>query len=361
VLRIEERNLFYVAPLLFTCLVLWIERGAPRPRVVTPVALVAVTVLAAAVPYGDFFRTDATSDTFSVLTLWSVALWLHVHAQDMRWVVGAAALAFLLAAALVPRRFALGLVVVPLGLSLLAIQPVDSRTQRASIGAVFQGITRPDRDWITAIVGSGDPTKVAAVWTGATDRLTVNENEFFNRDVGPIYTTNGPVPGGLAQTPIVVDRSTGRFEAAGKPVDVADVLVDTTLPFAGSRIGADPKKGLLLLRVDGPLRLAYTTRGIYPDSWSGRTATFRRYVCTSRTLTVLLGSDLHLYRTPQQVRAVVGGATVGVASVPPTGTVAMRVPLGDACTVRFVVSRTKSPGIGDRRHLGVRFVGFSLP
>ena len=32
VLRIEERNLFYVAPLLFTCLVLWIERGMPRPR-----------------------------------------------------------------------------------------------------------------------------------------------------------------------------------------------------------------------------------------------------------------------------------------------------------------------------------------
>ena len=30
--RIEERNLFYVAPLLFTCLLLWIERGMPRPR-----------------------------------------------------------------------------------------------------------------------------------------------------------------------------------------------------------------------------------------------------------------------------------------------------------------------------------------
>ncbi len=74
-------------------------------------------------------------------------------------------------------------------------QPVDSRTQRASIGALFQGITRPDRDWITALVGSSDPRRVAVLWTGATDRLTVNENEFFNRDVGPVYTTNGPVPG----------------------------------------------------------------------------------------------------------------------------------------------------------------------
>ncbi|HVY48367.1 MAG TPA: glycosyltransferase family 39 protein, partial [Minicystis sp.] len=211
VVRIEERNLFYVAPLLFTCLVLWIERGVPRPRIVTPLAIVAVTALAAAVPYGSFFRTDATSDTFSVLTLWSVALWFHIHAGDVRWVVGVAALVFLVAAAFAPRRFAPALLVVPLGLSLLAIQPVDSRMKRASIGAVFQGITRPDRDWITAIVGSSDPTKVAVVWTGATDRLTVNQNEFFNRDVGPIYTTNGAVPGGLAQTPISVDRQTGEY------------------------------------------------------------------------------------------------------------------------------------------------------
>ena len=361
VVRIEERNLFYVAPLLFTCLVLWIERGAPRPRIVTPAAAVAVAALAAAVPYGDFFRTDATSDTFSVLTLWSIALWTHLQAQDVRWAVGAAALVLLLVAAFVPRRFAPALLVVPFGLSLLAIQPVDSRMQRASIGAVFQGITRPDRDWISAIVGSGDPSKVAVVWRfGVTDRLTVNENEFFNRDVGPIYTTDGPVPGGLAQTPIVVDRATGRFEAAGKPVDVADVLVDTTLPFAGRQIGADDKKGLLLLRVDGPLRLAYTTSGIYGDSWSGRTVTFRRYACAPGTLTVSLGSDLQLYRTAQHVRALVNGATVAVASVPPTGTVTMHVPLRGACTVRFVVARTKSPGPNDRRRLGARFVGFSL-
>ena len=361
VLRIEERNLFYVAPLLFACLVLWIERGALRPRVVTPVAVVAVAALAAGVPYGSFFRTDATSDTFSVLTLWSVALWLHVHAQDMRWVVGGAALVFLLAAALVPRRFAALLLVVPFGLALLAIQPVDSRMQRASVGAVFQGITRPDRDWITAIVGSSDPTKVAVVWTGATDRLTVNENEFFNRDVGAVYTTSGPVPGGLAQTPISLDRATGRYEAAGDPVDVADALVDTTLPFAGRQIGADPKKGLRLLRVDGPLRLRYTTSGLYPDTWSTRHVTFRRYACTPATLTVTLSSDVHLYRTPQRVQAAVEGAPVAaVASVPPDATVTMRIPLRSACVVRFLIPRTKSPGPSDRRRLGVHFDGFAL-
>ena len=31
-LRVEERNMFYVAPLFLIALLLWIERGAPRPR-----------------------------------------------------------------------------------------------------------------------------------------------------------------------------------------------------------------------------------------------------------------------------------------------------------------------------------------
>src|SRR5262249_33998342 len=39
--RIEERNFFYVAPLLCIALLAWVERGAPRPRVLAVVAAVA--------------------------------------------------------------------------------------------------------------------------------------------------------------------------------------------------------------------------------------------------------------------------------------------------------------------------------
>jgi hypothetical protein len=360
VLRIEERNLFYVAPLLYICLVLWIERGLPRPRTATAVAAAATVVLAAAIPYERFIATSATSDTFGVLMLWSVALWLAIHAQDVRWVVGATALVFVAVALLLPRRYGLALAVFPLAISLLAIQPVDSRTQRASIGAVFQGITRPDRDWISAIVGSSDPQRVSVVWTGATDRLTVNENEFFNRDVGAVYTTNGPVPGGLAQTPIALDRRTGTFRAAGRDVHVRDLLADTTIPFAGSRIGADAKKGLVLLRVDGPLRVTYETTGIYGDSWSARTASYRRIDCNGGILSATVGSDPHLYRTPQHVVASENGRVIASASVPPKRLVTMHIPLRGTCTVRFVVARTRVPGHGDSRRLGVRFVSFRV-
>jgi hypothetical protein len=358
VLRIEERNLFYVAPLLFTCLVLWFERGLPRPRAATLAGAVAVVVLAAAVPYERFLDTPATSDTFGVLALWSWAEWTGVHASDIRWAVAALALVLVVAAVFVRGPHVLVLPAAILALYVAAMQPIDSRTQRASIGAVFQGITRPDRDWITAAVDSTDPDLVSVVWTAQTDRLTVNENEFFNRAVGAVYTTNGAVPGGLAQTPVVADRATGHYLAAGRPVHVRDLLADTSLPFAGRRIDSDEKKGLVLLRVDGPLRLTYRTDGIDGDTWAGATASYRRYACAGGTLRVGLGSDPQLFRRPQRVEAFENGRLAGRASVPPAGGATLRVPLRSPCIVRFRVATTKVPGHGDTRALGVRFLSF---
>jgi len=375
VLRIEERNLFYVAPLLFTCLVIWIERGLPRRHVAAVPAAVAVVALAAAVPYERFISTSATSDTFGVLMLWSVAEWFGVHAEDIRWLVAGVAVVFLGIALFVPRRAALVLPLLVLSVSLVAIQPVDSRTQKASIGAVFQGITRPDRDWISAIVGSSDPTLVSVVWSGGAtndpDRLTVNENEFFNRDVGAIFTTNGAVPGGLAQTAITLNRATGLYLADDRPVDVADVLTDTSTPVVGRQIGADPKKGLVLLRVDGRLRARYLTLGIglAPDLWAGRHALYRRFDCSGGRLSVLLGSDPKLFRRAQVVRAYVNGAPVAAVRVPPNAEATMHVPLtrgaADTCTVSFRIPVTRvpqkvEPGSTDTRHLGIRFLGFSV-
>jgi hypothetical protein len=359
VLRIEERNLFYLAPLLFTCLMLWIERGLPRPRIAFTISGIAVVALAAAIPYERFIDTSATSDTFGVLALWSMAEWFSVPAQDIRWAVAALAAVLVVVALTVPRRAALVLPLLVLGLYVTEVQPIDSRTQRASIGAVFQGITRSDRDWITAVVGSGDPHRVAVLWTGAVDRLAVNENEFFNRDVGAVYTLNGPVPGGLAQTPLHLDRASGRYLADGKAVRVRDVLVDSGASVAGRKIGADAKKGLVLLRVDGALRAVYVTSGIDADAWAGRTAAYRRFQCRRGTLLVTLGSDEHLFRRAQHVVAIESGRVVASAAVAPSATVKMKVPLlRGSCVVRFRVARTRVPGAaaGDLRRLGIRFL-----
>jgi hypothetical protein len=373
VVRIEERNLFYVAPLLFVCLVLWIERGLPRPRPAIWFAVAGVILLAAALPYARFVDTSAVSDTFDVLMLWSIAVWVHEPLTTLRWIVTGAAVVSVVVAVFIPRRYGLALVALPFALFVLAAQPVDSKTQRASIGAVFQGITRPDRDWITALVGSSDPTRVSVVWTGGQtnhpDAMVVNENEFFNRDVGAIYTTNGPVPGNLAQTPIQLDHATGAYLAGTTPVHVDDLLTDTSLSVVGRQIGSDLQKGLVLLHVGGLLRATYATSGIYPDLWAGEIASYRRFDCHGGSLVVQLGSDSDLYKTPQRVEAYVGRALVATTSVPPKQTVTMRVPLSvgprNACSVSFRVPRTRipahfEPGNTDTRRLGIRFVDFSV-
>ncbi len=290
-------------------------------------------------------------------------------AEDIRWLVAGAAAVLVAAAALGPLRLWWALPGAVFLLYLGAMQPVDSRTQRASIGALFQGITKSDRDWITAIVGSSDPRRVAVLWTGATDRLTVNENEFFNRDVGPIYTTNGAVPGGLAQTPVAVNRASGNYLAAGQVVHVQDVLTDTSISVAGRAIGGDPKKGLVLLHVDGPLRAEHITTGIdYPDLWAGHTAMYRRFACRGGRLDVQLGSDAHLFKSVQLVEAYVRGRLVASTLVGPYREATMHVPLvrgpRGSCTVRFRIPRTRVPArveppSTDTRELGIRFLDFT--
>ena len=211
--RIEERNMFYVAPLLCIALLAWVERGAPRPRVLAPIAAVVSALLVVAIPFDRFLTTSAITDTLMLLPLWSL--------QDRigeDWIrLAALALAAGLAATflLVPARYALGLPLLVLGLWILAIRPIWWGThgfEQFSRGALFQGIRTADRDWIDQALAPG--TQAAFLWTGRTDRLTVNENEFFNRRVGPVYYVTDPTPGGLPETRVRIDPKTGRRDAA---------------------------------------------------------------------------------------------------------------------------------------------------
>jgi hypothetical protein len=86
-------------------------------------------------------------------------------------------------------------------------------------------------------------------------------------------------------------------------------------------------------------------------------------------LTVTLGSDSHLFKDLQLVRAYVRGRPAGSALVAPQGTAKLHVPLRrgphGACTVRFTMAQTRvparvEPGSTDTRHLGARFLSFSV-
>src|SRR5262249_32918184 len=59
--RIEERNLFYVAPLFLIALLVWIERGLPRPGRATAVCAAIAAALPGVIPYERFIDTPAES------------------------------------------------------------------------------------------------------------------------------------------------------------------------------------------------------------------------------------------------------------------------------------------------------------
>ena len=164
--RIQERNLFYVAPLFLIALLAWIQRGMPRPPRAAAVAAVLAAALPGALPYHSLIDVPAQWDTLALLPLW----WLQetvVRADTIPIVVVAAAAAIGLLFLSISPRYALVLPAVVLlwfAFATERIQRFDHGFPRASVGALYQGITAPRRDWVDAVVGRN--ADVAFVFSG---------------------------------------------------------------------------------------------------------------------------------------------------------------------------------------------------
>ncbi|HEY2936818.1 MAG TPA: glycosyltransferase family 39 protein [Gaiellaceae bacterium] len=347
--RIEERNLFYVAPFFLIALLLWIERGAQRPRW-TVVATALAAALPATVPYVRFIGTAATADTLALLPWWK----LQEHVIALHHVRLAISLAAIAAAALflaVPRRAVLVLPILVF-LYLGAVQrSAESRMTFASHGALFQGIRGVPRDWIDRTVGRD--AAVAVLWTGRADVHAVWENELFNRSLGTVYDTDQPIPGGLASTPVTIGRD-GYLRAGGRLLRAPYALVDGSVDLNGELTKSDSLLGINLWRLDGPIRSVTRVTGLYRyDTWSGPAVTYRRFGCHGGSVKVTLLSDAGLFPEGQTVRA--GGVA---HRVEPGVPITITAPLA-RCAAHFIVSPTRVPGHGDPRRLGIHFVSFA--
>jgi len=367
--RIEERNLFVVVPLLFTAMLVWVERGAPRPRRIAIPAVAVAMTLPILVPYDRFIQTGAISDTLALLLPWTYNT--HLLAGSYSATVAAGAFAVGAAILLVPARYA---IVLPL--LVLAFLVVSSRVAwsgphgfvQASEGALFQGIRGVPRDWIDRTVPPG--REVGVLWTGRADRFSVNLNEFFNRRVGHVFYTGQPTPGGINETPVSRQPIDGGLPVYyvlpnDATIDLPYMLLDGTVTPAGQRLALDQTAlgGMALWRLHGSFRQTVAVNGLYPgDTWSGPSVTWVQRPCRGGSLAVRMSSDPSLHRRPVAVTATTDGTTRTV-HVPPSGTAHLRLPLvptGGRCVVRFSVSPTANPsrvnpGSTDDRELGVHF------
>jgi hypothetical protein len=364
--RIEERNMFYVAPLFFVALLGLAARSVvTHRRSVLLVAGAVAAVLPAFIPFPRLIGPPAVSDTFALLPWW----WIQdhwVHLDHLKWVAlvlaaGAAVLVF------VPRRLALVLPALVAAYFVFATAIVENGRHGIhvdSVGSLWAGIRVVHPDWIDRAVGHH--ASVDYLWSGVASEYSIWENEFFSRSMRRVYNLAGnPGSDPLTQTPVVRGPA-GTVLAGGRPVRVSYLLADGSEDVAGRPIAADPRIGVTLYRVDGPIILLTTVTGLYPnDTWSGKRVTYSRLRCGGGRLTVSLGSDASLYATDQVVTASEYGAVVSRTAVPPTANavapVRATIPLasrGGRCAVVFTVARTKVPGHGDSRPLGAHFLGF---
>ena len=164
--RIEERNLFYVAPLFLIALFAWIERGQPRPPRAVVAAAGVAAALPGAIPFLGLMNINAQSDTPFLQPWWylgdrvagrgNVALLAVVTSDRAR------ARSFLW----LPRRYAPVLpALVALGffLTWLPLQLWIHSFPRLSSAAYSTGHRAPGKSWIDNAVGRN--ADVTIVWT----------------------------------------------------------------------------------------------------------------------------------------------------------------------------------------------------
>lgn len=363
--RIEERNLFHLAPLFLIALVAWIDRGLPRAWPAAGLAAVLAGGLPGAIPYITYANLGALSDTLVMIPLWNLLYFRHVEADSLPGLITVCTLAAGALFLFWPRRLALVPAALVLGWLILLQVPVERQINDTSHGLLAQGLLAR-RSWIDDAVGG--KAQVAALWTGNASPMVVFQNEFFNRSVHPVYAfvSAPPLSNPIAQTSVTVDQETGTIEGPdGRSVRTEYALADRSVDLAGSEVASDPVLHTGLYRVGGDLRLAGQLSGVYPDAWIGAEATYTRWRCRGGSLRVTVASWPGLFEKAQTVAVEAGNRVVGKVRVPPSGVGrSVSVPLSPSqgrCVLRLHVSQTAVPatvlGVPDSREIGVRLNG----
>jgi len=362
--RLEERNLFYLTPLLVVALLAWIERGQPRPPRATIAAAVVAVALVGAVPFASLLNENSQSDTPSLQPWWYLgSSW--TGKTTVALVASVTALALAAAFLWLPARFAPwlpALVGAGFVLTWLPLEAWPNGFPQASVHFYDAGVAA-GTSWIDRTVGTH--ANVAVLWSGG-DANRIWQNEFWNRSVRNVYGLDGAeLGGGMPQTDVTTRRSSSKLvDAQGRPIDADYVLTDTRAPVVGQRVADDPAHLLALYRVRPPVRLALRITGWYDDFWTGQTLTWTREECTGGRLRFDVRSDPGLYKGTVQEVAISGTTPAQTVVVNPKH--APRVltlpltPRQGRCFVDLKITPSRIPAnfpqlhTEDNRLLGVR-------
>jgi hypothetical protein len=321
------------------------------------------------IPFDRFLTTSAITDTLMLLPFWSVADRIGTGWAPVAAVALTSALACLFL--FLPRRYAIALPLVVLALWAAALKPIwwgKHGFVRFAEGSLFQGIRTEKKDWIDRALPAG--VSAGFLWTGRADRLTVNQNEFFSRKVGPVYYLGTPTPGGLPETEVTIDRDTGAVTLPdGSPLLDHYLVADSSFEPDGTPIARDRGWGITLWKTRPPVVSAVRIDGLYPnDTWSGKEVRYLRRRCRPGSLVVDISSDGSLFLRPQSILARQSSGQLTRLTLPPAAQRKMRFRLKPdgrgECRVDFTVTPTAVPAVvspesDDDRVLGAHFNRFT--
>jgi hypothetical protein len=372
-LRIEDRYMFFLAPLLFLAFALWLERGIPRPPVLAVAAGVIPAALLFALPLASLLNVSIYSDTFGLIPVLRLSSLLSGVAEARRVLlicgVAAAAVFVLWPRRAWPQLLLPGAVAAFLVLSSYPVAGAlrdYSRNLRTTAGLQ----ERPS--WIDSRLGASGAQ--ASFLLGTTsdiwpETVSLWQEEFWNRRLGPVYNLSTPEPAGGPETPVQVVPETGLVvsRVTGQPIRAPYVVSSFSFGLDGRLVAASPPFGLY--RTTGPLRVAESRSGIYGDGWMGADAAYTSHVARppGRLRVTLSRAAWHGPDVPGRARIQViplAGSRSGQAIATRTwilhsgGGHAFVVPTpGTPFTVTVHIEPTFSPsqfGQADTRQLGAR-------
>jgi hypothetical protein len=279
-LRVEERYMFCLAPLLLLALVLWLARGLPRPPVLALVAAALPLVLLVFLPLGRLLNVSIISDTFGLIPLLRLSQVIAGGTPRVRdlLLVGAAVAGA--AFVITPRRLALPLFPASLAVFFVLASWVVHGTVRdyAKNLQASSGL-KGDPSWIDEALPKGGRAAFlygTSVDPGQQASLFWQE-AFWNRKLKAAYDLEHQEPG-FAAPLLAVDSRSGDIVDHGtsrQATSLPYVVAETGVALVGRRIAERAPYGLY--RIRPPLRLATTTTGVYGDGWIGGEGSYLRY------------------------------------------------------------------------------------
>jgi len=273
--RVEERNLIYISPIVFAVTARWLITG--RARIVpAAVAAAAVAYLLDTTPYHntEHFYSDAPG--LSVLQ-WLNRKPFYFTTGDARNLLFGILIGIVVFALVRDRLRRAGVVIAGLlAVGVLAWNvtgEIAAANSSNDFSKSFRGVLPTPPDWIDRATGRARTLFIGEALAGSNAFWSL---EFWNQSIGDVWSVDASAPGpGPTVTPNYADLS-GRLDPQ-LPLDwvVASPGVDPV-----GRLAEPPVGGLRLLHVTRPVRIAAAEGGITPDGWMSTSAWYYHFAPT---------------------------------------------------------------------------------